>query len=107
MSGPREDGEEEDWEAAQGIPPSLDGEEQPGEESTHTWPKRHTVRHDNYNPYSSLTTRCHVREGYRGGVATGGRGERVVATYGHRPAEEVSFYCVCVWGGGGGMGMYV
>lgn len=87
--GGGEDGGE-DWLAMNSILPGPVGEEQPGEESTHTWPKRHAVHRDLYNPYSSLTTRCHVREGYCGGVATG-RGEvRGVAVYGPRPAEEVS-----------------
>eukprot|EP00731_Ephydatia_muelleri_P004649 Em0002g825a len=72
------------------VPPELPGEEQSGEENTNTWPKRHGVRHGNHNPYSSMTTRCHVREGYCGGVASGRGEDRDVAVLYEptRPADE-------------------
>lgn len=84
--------EEEAGLAMHGIPPELLGEEQSGEEHMNTWPKRHGVRPGNHNPYSSMTTRCHVREGYRGGVASGRGEDRGVAMlYGStRPMDEVS-----------------
>ena len=78
---------------------SFLGEEQSGGENTNTWPTRHSVCHGNHNPYSCMTTRCHVKEGYCGGVASGRGENRGVAELYRptRPADEVS---CCVVGRG-------
>ena len=91
--------EEEKLQTMHNVPPELPGEEQSGEENTNTWPKRHGIRHGKNNPYSCMMTRCHIREGYCGGLVLGrGKNRGVAELYRPtRPADEVS---CCVVGRG-------